>query len=178
LIVWNKCLAAVCLAALIACSSRSGAPAPAETSPTGDIPDTQVFLTYESPARQFSILFPEGWSRSEQRAGVMFVQGFDGERVRLRRASASATAETATTPFQGVRDVRSDAVSLPSGKALRVTFTSTSLPDAVTGKTIRLTNNSYVISSGGRVAIVDLWAPLASDNVDQWRRISTSFRWR
>jgi hypothetical protein len=174
----NARVLAACLAALVGCANQSGAPRTTETSPPGDIPDTQVFLTYVPSAGQYSILFPEGWSRSEQRAGVMFVQAFNGERVRLRRAGASATAATATAPFQGVHNVKSVPLSLPSGKALLVAFTSNSLPDAVTGKSVRLTNNSYVLSSRDRTAVVDLWAPLGSDNVDQWRRISASFRWR
>jgi hypothetical protein len=59
-----------------------------------------------------------------------------------------------------------------------ITYTSDSATDAVTGKRIRLENNSYVFARGGKSVRVDLWAPLGADNVDQWRKISRSFAWK
>lgn len=68
-------------------------------------------------------------------------------------------------------------VQLPSGKAVAIAYTSNSEPDAVTGKQIRLENNSYLFFRNGKLATLRLWAPQGADNVDQWQRISRSFRW-
>jgi hypothetical protein len=151
-------------------------PLPAETNPPGDIPDTQVFVPYASP-NGYSVSFPEGWQRTEQGRAVTFINGFDGERVRLA-APARSASQLATAGFEAVRDVRTSPANLPAGRATLITFTSNSQPNALTGKRVRLLNNSYVISSPHATALLDLWAPLGSDNVDQWRRISRSFRWR
>jgi hypothetical protein len=149
---------------------------PAETNPPGDIPDTQVFVPYAS-RYGYRVSFPEGWQRTEQGRGVTFINGFDGERVRLG-ASARNPVQLATAGFEAVRNVHAVPVNLPAGRATRVTFTSNSQPNELTGKRVRLENNTYVFVSPRGTALLDLWAPLGSDNVDQWRRISRSLQWR
>ncbi len=152
-------------------------PLPAETSPPGDIPDTQVFVPYASPYG-YRVSFPEGWQRTEQARGVTFINGFDGERVRLA-APERNPVQLATAGFEVVRDVHTSPANLPAGRATLVTFTSNSQPNALTGKRVRLQDNTYVfVSRHGTAPLLDLWAPLGSDNVDQWRRISRSLRWR
>jgi hypothetical protein len=69
-------------------------------------------------------------------------------------------------------------VRLPGGSAVLLTSTSESQPDAVTGKSVRLENNTYLFFRHDKQAALRLWAPLGADNVDQWRRIARSFRWR
>jgi hypothetical protein len=69
-------------------------------------------------------------------------------------------------------------VQLPGGQAVLVEYTSNSDPNAVTGKQVRLENNAYLYFKGGKLATLTLWAPLGADNVDQWKRMSDSFRWR
>ena len=56
-------------------------------------------------------------------------------------------------------------------------YTSNGEPDAVTGKQVRLEDNSYLFFKDGHVATLTLWAPLGADNVDQWGQIARSFRW-
>ena len=155
-------------------SANAAQPLPAETNPPGDIPDTQVFVLYTS-RNGYTVSFPEGWQRTEQARGVTFINGFDGERVRLT-VTARRPVQLATAGSDAVRDVRTlDALPL---KAVLVTFTSNSQPNALTGKRVRLLDNTYVFTSPRGAALLDLWAPLGSDNVDQWRRISRSFQWR
>ena len=43
---------------------------------------------------------------------------------------------------------------------------------------------TYVFDNGkgsfyknGKLAVLTLWAPLGADNVDQWQRMSQSFKW-
>lgn len=152
-------------------------PLPAETNPPGDIPDTQVFVSYTSASGHYNISYPEGWQRTEQGSTVTFVHDFDGQRVRVA-AGPKTVITLATAGFLVVRAVRASVVKLPGRIATLVAFTSNSMPNAVTGKRVRLENNTYVFSSGARTALLDLWAPLGSDNVDQWRRILRSFRWQ
>ena len=73
---------------------------------------------------------------------------------------------------------RPAAVALPSGSALEVSYSTVSAPDAVTGKRVALVVDRYYLSKAGRRAIVDLAAARGADNVDAYRLIIRSFRWR
>jgi hypothetical protein len=48
----------------------------------------------------------------------------------------------------------------------------------VTGKRVRLTVDRYYLWHGGRRAVVDLGTPVGVDNVDAYRSMIESFRWR
>lgn len=160
-------------------------PLPQEKSPVGDIPDSQAFISFNSPTGGYTLDAPEGWARTEQGGGVTFADKFDGEQVLLTSLTGATTPgptmeQAVASIQQGGRAVhvdKSQPVQLPGGPALMVAYTSNSEPDPVTGKQVRLENNAYIFSTGGRVATLRLWAPLGADNVDQWNRISRSFRW-
>jgi hypothetical protein len=167
--------------------TQSSAPATRPVAPAansanaaaGDIPDTQLFVRYNSPFG-YSVLTPEGWTRRIHGSSVTFVWNFDGERIvklngQLR--TSSAVAQT-IRDFSAVRDVTTKPDRLPGGPATLITFTSDSTPDPVTGKHVRLDNASYVFVRNRRSARLDLWAPRGSDNVDQWNKLSRSFAWR
>ncbi|HKV45002.1 MAG TPA: hypothetical protein VJT32_10075, partial [bacterium] len=47
-----------------AAAGRTGRPGAAEVSPAGDIPDTQVFVTFMSGAGGYKLSVPEGWART------------------------------------------------------------------------------------------------------------------
>ena len=120
---------------------------------SGDIPDTQAFVTY-SPPSAYEVLFPEGWSRSQTGSTVTFTWHYDGEQITLKKPNAA-------TP-----------------QAMAATFGSLSQPDPVTGRRVKLQNVTYSFTKGSRQAVLRLWAPQGSDNADQWRKISHSFRWK
>jgi hypothetical protein len=122
----------------------------AEPNAAGDIPDTQAFVIYASP-QGYRVLVPEGWSRRVGLSGATFTSQFDGERVSVRRRS---------------------------GPALPPSYVSQSMPNKVTGKSVTLEHRVYVYPHGSREAVLDLWAPQGSDNADQWKKISQSFRWQ
>ena len=67
---------------------------------------------------------------------------------------------------------------LPAGAAFKVSYSTVSAPDPVTGKRVSLVVDRYYLSKAGKRAIVDLAAPKGADNVDAYRLISRSFRWR
>jgi hypothetical protein len=54
-----------------------------EVNPPGDIPDSQVFVTYASPVG-FSIKVPEGWAMTERPDGARFTDKY-GQRRHLGR---------------------------------------------------------------------------------------------
>jgi hypothetical protein len=70
------------------------------------------------------------------------------------------------------------AVTRPAGRVVLVRYEARSGRDAVTGRTVIDDVERYEYWKTGRLAAVTLEAPHGSDNVDPWRRITTSFRWR
>lgn len=157
-----------------------------EKNPPGDIPDTQVFVRYKSTAGKYALDAPEGWARSEKGADVKFADKYDGEQVALSKSATAptvASVQVAQTPALkqnghavNIQDVKTK--TMPHGvSVVCVAFTSNSDPDPVTGKQVRLDNVTYYYYHQGTVATLTLRAPTGADNVDQWKRISESFRW-
>jgi hypothetical protein len=154
-------------------------------SPPGDIPDTQVFVTFRSTAGGYALEVPEGWARTVRGSDVRFVNALDGLQVTVTRtAAAPATGSahrgdvaTVQKSGQAVRITGVMTVHLPGGPATLVQYTSTSEPDAVTGKRVRLEGQAYFFHRDRTLATLSLWAPLGADNGDQWQRIARSFRW-
>ena len=166
-------------------SSSTQAVAPVDKTQSGDIPDTQAFVTYRSPAGSYVLDVPEGWARTANATDVSFVDKFDGVQVTITSATTTPTVESARTQQvtalqnngHAVQDIQVKNVQLPGGSSVLITFASNSDPNAVTGKQIRLENNQYLFFKNGKLATLTLWAPLGADNVDQWARLSRSFRW-
>lgn len=184
--------AIVALATLIGSVPIAGAPAMAaerpaapEKNPPGDIPDTQVFVTYASPSG-FSLKVPEGWARTDRRDGASFSDKYNAVGVTVASAASAPTAASAADREAAdlvkagravkIRAIRK--VMLRSGPALLIDYTSNSEPNPVTNKQLRLESNRYLIYRGGKLATLDLSAPLGADNVDQWKLMSNSFQWR
>src|SRR2546421_11465547 len=95
----RKALAVVLTAGLLAFSlavedvaAAEKAVAP-EHNPPGDIPDTQVFVTYASPLG-FSIKVPEGWSRKDDAQSASFSDKYNTITVTLAAAGAGPTADS------------------------------------------------------------------------------------
>lgn len=150
-----------------------------------DIPDTQVFVTYNSSLGKYLLDVPEGWAQTTNAADVSFLNNFNSMRVTLTNATTAPTVDSVRTnqiitleqTGRAVRDVQVQNVQLPVGPAIRMVYTSNSDPNAVTGKQVRLENNRYLFFKQGKLATLTLSAPVGADNVDQWMRISHSFRW-
>lgn len=160
-------------------------PAAPEKHPPGDIPDTQVFVTYTSPLG-FSLKVPEGWARTDRRDGASFSDKYNALSVTVASAASAPTATSAANHeaadlVTAGRAVKIEAIKkamLRSGPALLIVYTSNSEPNPVTNKQLRLENHRYLIYRGGKLATLDLSAPLGADNVDQWKLMSNSFQWR
>ena len=159
-------------------------PVAPETNPPGDIPDSQVFVSYTSPAG-FSLKVPEGWALTERPDGASFTDKYGRIDVALAGADAAPTPrevrqqEVAKLVQNGravrISDIRQ--VTLPAGPAVLIVYTSNSDPNAVTDKQIWLENNRYLFYRAGHEAALTLSAPAGADNVDQWQLMAKSFRW-
>lgn len=150
-------------------------PLPAESNPPGDIPDSQAFVPFTSVGSGIRIDVPEGWARSMRGRQLRFTDKFDG--LSIVAGAHRPTVDSIKAGARAGRDFAPRTVELPAGPALVVSFTSNSDPDPVTDKRIRLENAAVVFLRGPKAVTVTLWAPLGSDNVDQWNRIERSFRW-
>jgi hypothetical protein len=168
----------------IAATENAVAP---EVNPPGDIPDSQAFISYTNSAGGYQLDVPEGWARSESGSSVTFVNKFDGVKVDVGvTAAKTKTAVEVRADEAKVLQAQGHAVSvtavsdikLPAGNAVVIKYTSNSEPNPVTNKKVRLENESYLFFRNGREAMLTLWAPKGADNVDQWQRMSKSFRWK
>ncbi|WP_051710505.1 hypothetical protein [Andreprevotia chitinilytica] len=179
------------LAALIGAASIAVPPvqaaeqaAPAEKNPPGDIPDSQVFVTYKSPLG-FSLKVPEGWARTDRPDGVGFADKFNLIDLAVSPAAsaptvASVTANEAAALAKTGRAVKITAiksVKRQAGTAILIAYTSNSAPNPVTSKQLRLEHHRYLFYHGGKVATLDMSAPLGADNADQWLLMANAFRW-
>jgi hypothetical protein len=169
-------------------ASGSGGPgalsADARSAATGDIPDNQVFLTFAARSAGFSIKYPEGWTQSGASGTVTFRDKNNLVRV-LVRPGAAPTAASVSTQLAALKRATPTltfssphAVTLRAGSAIRARYTTLTAPNPVTGRRVRLVVDRYELEQGGRVAVVDLGTPVGVDNVDAYRMMIESFRWR
>jgi len=168
-----------------ASGSSSGAlSADAKSAATGDIPDNQNFLTLVDPAAGYSMVYPEGWA---QRGGGRDVTLQDKNNL-VHIVVASGSAPTPTTVAVQLNKLRAaspslqagtpQAVTLKSGPAVKVSYSTQSAPNPVTGKRVTLVVDRYVLSHASKVATVDLGTAKGVDNVDAYKMMIASFRWR
>jgi hypothetical protein len=157
--------------------------AEARSAATGDIPDNQVFLVFGNRAARYSIKYPEGWTRSGAGNDVTFRDKNNVVHITIA-AGPAPTPASVTTSLQALRGSTSsltftppNTLNLPSGAAVKATYTTRSAPDPVTGRSVLLVVDRYTLGRAGRVATVDLGSPQGVDNVDAYRMMIESFRW-
>jgi hypothetical protein len=161
------------------------APVPAESNPPGDIPDTTVYVPYQSAAGHFLVRVPEGWSRTSTASSSTFssnLNSITAAWMPMAAAPSVAAARSVTIPdlrahslafrLQSVRSV-----PLAGGTAIEIVYQVNSQPNPVTGKQYRLVIERFELQQAGRAAVLSLSSAVGSDNVDPWRTVSESFRW-
>jgi hypothetical protein len=157
--------------------------AEATSTATGDIPDNQNFLTFRDAKDGFSMRYPEGWAQKRAATGITFQDKNNLVRVDVHRGAvptvASVTAELAKlrAANPSLKAPAPRQVSVKGRPAIKVTYTTRSAPNSVTGKRVTLTVDRYELAKGGRVAVLDLGTPVGVDNVDAYRLMSESFKW-
>jgi hypothetical protein len=163
-------------------SGATALQAEANAAATGDIPDNQIFLTFK--ASGFTLKYPEGWAQSGSGSKLTFRDKNNIIRVVVVKGAkpTAASVRHDVSVLHGVK-ITSPPKSIPIGSAaaIHVVYETHSAPNAVTGKTVTLGVDRYYLSKGNRVAIVDLGSPVKPvkvDNVDAYRLIIHSFRWR
>jgi hypothetical protein len=158
--------------------------AEAKSAATGDIPDNQVFLTYRNTGSGYSIKYPEGWTQQGSAGDVSFKDKNNVVHIVVGKGAAATTASVATdlkalkasTPT--LRFQAPQTVSLGSARAVKASYTTESPPNPVTGKRVTLIVDRYVLAGGGKRAVVDLGTAKGVDNVDAYRMMIQSFRWK
>jgi hypothetical protein len=145
-----------------------------------------VFVKYVNAAGGYELSVPEGWSRTEIGTDVSFIDKFDGVKVRLISFSDPFTLDSIQSKqlvdlqkSERAVTVRSVVEKAVNGeKAILISYESNSEPDAVTGKQMRLEDQCFFFYKNGKLAALTLWAPFGADNVDQWKLMSESFKWK
>lgn len=158
--------------------------AEAQQAAAGDIPDNQVFLTYRNPGQGYSVKVPEGWARTGSGAHVTFRDKNNVVRIDIapgsRTTAADANAELARTAKQtpSLQFHQATAVTAAGKPAVKLTYSTASSPNPVTGKRVKLVVDRYYVPGHGKHAVVDLGTPQGVDNVDAYHLMIESFRWR
>ena len=157
-----------------------------EVNPPGDIPDNQVFVPYRPPGARFTFKVPEGWARVQRGGTVTFTDKLNTISMETRPAPAAPTvasarqAELPAVRSASRRDEPGEVtrVRRAAGGVVLVTYKADAAADPVTGKVVHDAVERYEYWRGGTEAILTLAGPVGADNVDPWRIVTDSFRWR
>ncbi len=166
-------------------TTTSGSPsalqAEAASKATGDIPDNQVFLTFHDKPAGWSMEYPEGWAQSGSGSQLSFRDKNNIVRVVVAKGTAPTIAgvrkQAAALKSANIKSGPTK-MTVSRAQAIKVVYTTRSAPNQVTGKSVTLAVDRYYLSHAGKEAIVDLGTPQGVDNVDAYRRMIESFRWR
>jgi hypothetical protein len=155
--------------------------AEANSAAAGDIPDNQVFLTFRDAAAGYSMKYPEGWAQNGGSRRLTFRDKNNIVRV-VVVSGAGATAATIRRELAALKGANVQTgpqrLTISSAPAFKVVYQTQSAPNPVTGKRVTLVVDRYYLSHAGKEAIVDLGTPVGVDNVDAYRLMIESFRWR
>jgi hypothetical protein len=167
-------------------SASAQAPLPPEDNPPGDIPDNQAFVTYGSDSGSFQVRVPEGWGRTDGTGTVTFTDHLNTVQVNWRPAAAPPSVDRANA--QDVPELQRtrlafnlkkvSTATMPGGAAVLIQSQENSEPNVVTSKQYRLDVLRFLFSRNGQEAVLMLSSPAGADNVDPWKVVSESFRWR
>lgn len=157
---------------------------PAEKNPPGDIPDNVAYVPYTNTAGKYSFTHPEGWAETTKGSSVTFTDKLNGVQANPAQLTAAPTVDSAQQQdvpalmrSQAAFELRNvTAVTEPGGSGVRIVYRRNSAPDPVTGRQYRDEVERYELMSNGRGVIVELYAPVGSDNVDAYKTMITSLK--
>jgi hypothetical protein len=158
--------------------------AEARSKATGDIPDSQVFLSYHNPQAGYSMQYPEGWARRGAGGDVTFQEKNNIVHILVAPGPAPTPGSTvAELAHERQREPSltygaTSTVSIQGAPVLKVSYSTVSAPNPVTGKRVQLLVDRYVYAHAGKVATVDLGTAKGVDNKDAYKMMSRSFRWQ
>jgi len=157
---------------------------PVEKNPPGDIPDNVAYIPYTNTAGKYSFTHPEGWAEATKGTSVTFTDKLNGVQANPGLLTAAPTVDSAKQRdvpglmrSQAAFELRGvTAVTEPGGSGVRIVYRRNSAPDPVTGRQYRDEVERYELVSHGREVIVELSAPVGSDNVDAYKMMITSLK--
>jgi hypothetical protein len=155
--------------------------AEANAAAAGDIPDNQIFLSFHSGRTGYSIKYPEGWAQQGSGRTVVFRDKNNLVRIVVapgKTSTATSVRDDLAQSIGATVQIAPRPVVLPTGRAIKVVYSTVSAPNSVTGKRVTLVVDRYYLSHAGRTAVIDLGTPQGVDNVDAYRLMIESFRWR
>jgi len=166
--------------------SESPRAAATESNPPGDIPDNQAFVPFTPPGSKVSVKVPEGWARSMSGTVTLFSDKLN--RIQIAPTSAASAPTASAVTRSDVTKLQSTVSKFTPGKVtverrtagsvILVTYQGDSPQDPVTGKVVRDAFERYIYYHNGRRLDLTLSGPTNADNVDPWRIVSDSVRWR
>jgi hypothetical protein len=155
--------------------------AEATATAAGDVPDNQVYVVYSNPSPAYTMKYPEGWAQSGSGGSITFRDKNNIVRVVIHAGPAPTIAEVQrqVAGLSGARVTGAPApITISGTPAIKVVYSTESAPNSVTGKRVTLNVDRYYLSHRGKQAVVDLGSPVGVDNVDAYRLMIESFRWR
>ena len=156
----------------------------AQAAATGDIPDSQVYVVFADSRAGYSIKYPEGWAQSGSGNRVTFYDKNNLVRTVVQQGGAPTLAQVSAelkalkTATPSLRFQPPQRIHIGGRPAIKVVYTTASAPNPVTNKRVQLSVDRYYLARGGKRAIVDLGSPVGVDNVDGYRLMVQSFRWK
>ena len=175
---------------LTGCSSGTttnpAANSSAEANPSGDIPDNQAYVPYNSADGRYTISVPEGWAQSTGGAATTFSDKLNSARFEAKPAPTAPTVATVTTvvvpalrsahPGFALTDIAP--FTRAAGSGILIRYQQDSPTNTVTSASHRQAVEDYLFWKTGTEVDVSLASPKGADNVDPWKKITDSFRWR
>jgi hypothetical protein len=155
----------------------------AQSAATGDIPDNQQFLVYNSAKGGYSIKYPEGWARTGSPTDLTFADKGNSVHLSIAAGTAPSVAqakqalERSASASSGLKVTSAKTETISGAKVVHLTYEMQGPTDPVTGKRLTLMADRYVLAQGGKVATLDELTPVGVDNVDAFRLIVESFKW-
>jgi hypothetical protein len=154
-------------------------------TPPGDIPDTQVYVSYSPPGGGYSVKVPEGWSRSSSGTAVVFTDNLNSIRLEsmpVSKAPTVASAKQSLVPqlshtVNGFSTPKVSTVNRSAGPAVLITYFAWGKPNPVTGKKPPEAVERYLFFHKGKEVILTLSGEKNADNVDPWRTVTDSLRY-
>jgi hypothetical protein len=124
--------------------------------------------------------YPEGWGQSGGPKATLFRDKNNIVRVVIQPGPVPTPAGVRSDPaLKGARITSGPAeVVIGTQRSTKIVYTTQSPQNPVTGKRVTLTVDRYYLAHSGKVATIDLGTPVGVDNVDAYRLMIESFRWR
>ncbi len=163
--------------------------APTEVSPSGDVPDNAVFVSYRSKDGGYSIDYVEGWTVEPQAKGGVIISDKDSSEIVTLVPAPSGDINGYITTVDEPQlqkqaqdykraDLTTVKVKVKAGTIPVLSYTWTSAPDPVTEKQLPVTSLRYYLTEkNGQLAILTLTTPNGVDNVDAFNQMLGSFTW-